>query len=153
MGKTELRTKAKGRKAGAIGQGGPSSAWRCLLHQFHNTSTGQCDPGYTAIQARTGMCRAAVAEAIKRLEATGIICVMRRLVRNGWRVVQTTNAYLFPASTPVHPPMFWITGSHLPDKILYPYKVTAPADRFAIEPSPRRACRADRSKGKHAMNK
>jgi hypothetical protein len=50
------------------------------------------------------MCRAAVAEAIKRLEATGIICVMRRLVRNGWRVVQTTNAYLFPASTPVHPP-------------------------------------------------
>ena len=50
--KTELRTKAKGRKAGAIGQGG-LQVLRCLLHQFHNTSTGQCDPGYTAIQART----------------------------------------------------------------------------------------------------
>jgi hypothetical protein len=41
--KTELRTKAKGRKAGAIGQGG-LQVLRCLLHQFHNTSTGQCDP-------------------------------------------------------------------------------------------------------------
>ena len=122
--KTELRTKAKGRKAGAIGQGG-LQVLRCLLHQFHNTSTGQCDPGYTAIQARTGMCRAAVAEAIKRLEATGIICVMRRLVRNGWRVVQTTNAYLFPASTPVHPPSL-DNREQPPVQILYPYKRPRP---------------------------
>ena len=118
--KIEIRTKAKGRKAGAIGQGG-LQVLRCLLHQFHNTATGQCDPGYTAIQARTGMCRAAVAEAIKRLEDTGIICVMRRLVRNGWRVVQATNAYLFPASTPVHPPSL-DNREEPPVKILFPYR-------------------------------
>jgi hypothetical protein len=122
--KTEIRTKAKGRKTGSIGQGG-LQVLRCLLHQFHNTSTGQCDPGYTAIQARTGMCRAAVAEAIKRLEATGIICVMRRLVRNGWRVVQATNAYLFPASTPVHPPSL-DNREEPPVQIHFPYKRPRP---------------------------
>ena len=101
--KLELRTKAKGKKSGALGPSG-IQVLRCLLFQFHNAASGQCDPGYTAIQARTGLCRQAIADAIKRLEATGIICVMRRLSREGWRVVQATNAYLFPASTPVHPP-------------------------------------------------
>jgi hypothetical protein len=101
--KIELRTKAKGRKSGALGQSGVQ-VLRCLLFRFHNASTGQCDPGYTAIQGRTGLCRQAIADAIKRLEATGIICVMRRLVRDGWRVLQATNAYIFPASTSVHPP-------------------------------------------------
>jgi hypothetical protein len=101
--KIELRTKAKGKKSGALGQSG-LRVLRCLLFQFHNASTGQCDPGYTAIQGRTGLCRQAIADAIKRLEATGIICVMRRLSREGWRVLQATNAYLFPAPTPVHPP-------------------------------------------------
>lgn len=101
--KLELRTKAKGKKSGALGQSG-LQVLRCLLFQFHNASTGQCDPGYTAIQGRTGLCRQVIADAIKRLEATGIVCALRRVVRDGWRVVQATNAYLFLASTPVHPP-------------------------------------------------
>jgi hypothetical protein len=101
--KLELRTKPKGKKSGALGQSG-LQVLRCLLFQCHNAATGRCDPGYTAIQGRTGLCRQAIADAIKRLEATGIICALRRLARDGWRVVQATNAYTFPASTPVHPP-------------------------------------------------
>jgi hypothetical protein len=85
--RTELRTKGRGRKAGAIGQSG-LQVLRCLLHQFHSTATGQCDPSYTAIQARTGFCRQVVADALRRLEDTGMICVMRRLIRDGWRVIQ-----------------------------------------------------------------
>ncbi len=99
----ELRTKGKGQKSGIIGQTG-IRVLRCLLFQFHNTTTGQCDPSYTAIQARTGLCRGAVADALHRLELAGVIQVIRRIVRSGWRVVQTTNAYIFQAADPKAPP-------------------------------------------------
>jgi hypothetical protein len=120
--KIELRTKAKGKKSGAIGQSG-LQVLRCLLFGFHNSATGRCDPGYT--QARTGLCREAVAEAIKRLEATGIICALRRLVRDGWRVVQATNAYIFPASTPVHPPSL-DNREEPPVQFSFPYRRPSP---------------------------
>jgi hypothetical protein len=118
--RTELRTKGRGRKAGAIGQSG-LQVLRCLLHQFHSTATGQCDPSYTAIQARTGFCRQVVADALRRLEDTGMICVMRRLIRDGWRVIQATNAYVFPASTPVHSPSL-VNREKPPVQIIFPYK-------------------------------
>jgi hypothetical protein len=120
----ELRTKGKGQKSGIIGQTG-IRVLRCLLFQFHNTTTGQCDPSYTAIQARTGLCRGAVADALQRLEIAGVIQVIRRIVRSGWRVVQTTNAYIFQAADPKAPPSL-DNRKEPPVKLLYPYKRQSP---------------------------
>jgi hypothetical protein len=122
--KLEVRTKQQGRKSGALGQSG-LQVLRCLLYHFHNATTGCCDPGYTAICARTGLCRQCVADALGRLADAGIIAVMRRLLRNGWRVVQDTNAYLFPATTPLLPPSLRFREEHT-CKGSFPYRKPSP---------------------------
>ena len=93
----ERATKARGKQSGALGQSG-LRVLRCLLFDFANTATGRCDPGYRAICRATGFCRETVARALARLEAAGLVEIMRRMVRAGRRAVQATNAYLFAAA-------------------------------------------------------
>ena len=93
----ERATKARGKQAGALGQSG-LRVLRCLLFDFANTATGRCDPGYRAICRATGFCRETVAGALARLEAMGLVEIVRRMVRAGRRAVQATNAYLFAAA-------------------------------------------------------
>ena len=76
----ERRTKPAGRRNGVVSQVG-LAVLRCLLLGFLNRSTGQCDPSYTTLQCKTGFCRDTIAAALKRLEATGLLTVTRRLVR------------------------------------------------------------------------
>jgi hypothetical protein len=92
----ERATKARGKQSGALGQSG-LRVLRCLLFDFANTATGRCDPGYRAICRATGFCRETVAGALARLEAMGLVEIVRRMVRAGRRAVQATNAYLFAA--------------------------------------------------------
>ena len=40
-----------------------------------------CCPSYTVLMAATGLCRQSIANALKRLEASGILKIARRLVR------------------------------------------------------------------------
>jgi hypothetical protein len=54
---------------------------KALLLTFHNRESGLCNPGYGALQRITGLCRQSIATALRRLEACGIITVVRRLVR------------------------------------------------------------------------
>jgi DNA-binding transcriptional ArsR family regulator len=75
----ERRTKAKGRKNGAIGQIG-LQVLRALLG-FANKATGLCYPSYFALQRATGLSRGSIRAALRRLEAAGIISVIRRLKR------------------------------------------------------------------------
>ena len=91
----ERGTKQKGKQAGALGQSG-LRVLRCLLFDFANTATGRCDPGCRASCRATGFCRQTVALALARLEAAGLVEVVRRMARAGRRAVQATNAYLFP---------------------------------------------------------
>ena len=93
----ERFTKGRGKQAGALGQSG-LRVLRCLLFDFANTATGRCDPGYRAICRATGFCRETVAGALARLEAAGLVEIVRRMVRAGRRAVQATNAYLFSAA-------------------------------------------------------
>src|SRR3954468_6713497 len=97
----ERGTKGRGKQAGALGQSG-LRVLRCLLFDFANTATGRCDPGYRAICRATGFCRETVARALTRLEAAGLVEIVRRMARAGRRAVQATNAYLFP--TPADAP-------------------------------------------------
>lgn len=52
-----------------------------LLWGFHNSRDGRCFPSYEAIAARAQCCRDTVYEAIKALEAAGILTWVNRLVR------------------------------------------------------------------------
>lgn len=76
----ERSTKAAGRRNGCLGYIG-LQVLKALLLTFHNGQTGLCSPGYGALQKVTGLCRQSIATALKRLEACGVIAIVRRLVR------------------------------------------------------------------------
>ena len=76
----ERRTKAPGRRNGALGLA-TLVVLRALLNRFANASTGQCCPSYAAIQCCTGFCRQTIADSLYRLEQTGLVTIVRRLVR------------------------------------------------------------------------
>lgn len=76
----ERRTKLRGRRNGLLGYIG-IAVLRCLLFGFLNVRTGLCCPGYDAMMAKTGLCKASIANGLARLERTGIVKIVRRLVR------------------------------------------------------------------------
>lgn len=73
-------TKAKGRKNGQLGYVG-LAILKALLLVFHNSRSGLCCPGYDALQRVTGLCRGSIASGLQRLERSGLISIVRRLVR------------------------------------------------------------------------
>lgn len=79
-----------------------------MLWGFHNSQTGLCFPSYEAIAAKAECCRDTVYEAIKALEVADVLTWVNRIVREqvreldlfgkwstSWRIVRTSNAYLF----------------------------------------------------------
>ena len=76
----ERHTKPPGRRNGLLGYVG-LQVLRCLLFGFLNARTGLCCPGYGAMMANTGLCKASIAHGLARLERTGIVKIVRRLVR------------------------------------------------------------------------
>lgn len=76
----ERRTKAPGRRNGALGYVG-LAVLRALLLRFHNSRSGLCCPSIMKLQTATGLCRGAVCDALARLERSGIVRIVRRIVR------------------------------------------------------------------------
>jgi hypothetical protein len=76
----ERRSKPPGRRNGLLGYVG-LQVLRCLVFGFLNVRTGLCCPGYCAMMAKTGLCKASIAAGLARLERTGIVKIVRRLVR------------------------------------------------------------------------
>jgi len=79
-----------------------------LLWGFHNAKSGLCFPSYDTIAARAGCARSTVAEALKALEAAGILTWVNRIYRQAVReldmfgqwarhtkVMRTSNGYQF----------------------------------------------------------
>ena len=79
-----------------------------LLWGFHNARTGCCFPSYEAIAAKAECARSTVAEALKALEWAGVLTWQNRITRirgararpvrplgGRWRVIRTSNAYVF----------------------------------------------------------
>lgn len=88
---------------------------QALLWGFHNSRDGRCFPSLKAIAARARCHRDTVCEAIKALEFAGIMTWVNRIVRERvrerdlfgqwayrWRVVRTSNAYVFRDPLPCH---------------------------------------------------
>ena len=60
---------------------------------------GQLDPSHDTIASDVGCCARTVRRALDALKAVGLVVWQRRIVRDGWRVEQTSNAYvLVPTS-------------------------------------------------------
>jgi Helix-turn-helix domain len=81
---------------------------QALLWGFHNSRSGICFPSYEAIAERAGCARSTVAEALKVLEWAGLLSWQHRITRIRehcvdlfaraawrWRVIRTSNAYVF----------------------------------------------------------
>ena len=79
-----------------------------LLWGFHNARSGLCFPSYEKIAEKAGCARSTVAEAIKALEAAGVLTWVHRIVRIRercadlfghmgvrTRVIRTSNGYAF----------------------------------------------------------
>jgi hypothetical protein len=79
-----------------------------LLWGFHNSRDGRCFPSYETIAAKADCARSTVAEALKALEWAGVLKWQHRIARiqvrerdlfgrwaSGWRVIRTSNAYVF----------------------------------------------------------
>src|SRR3954464_11954388 len=79
-----------------------------LLWGFHNAESGRCFPSYERIAEKADCARSTVYEAIRALEAAGILTWVNRIARirdwgpdlfgraqNRWRVIRTSNAYTF----------------------------------------------------------
>jgi AraC-like DNA-binding protein len=84
-----------------------------LLWGFHNAKSGVCFPSYERIAEAAGCARSTVAEALKALEAAGVLSWVQRIKRvreacpdllgdNGWRwrVLRTSNSYAFNDPSP-----------------------------------------------------
>ncbi len=75
-----MRRRRKGCAYGAI----TAKAYQvlaALLYQFHNSKTGRCFPSYKRIAEHVGCCADTVAEAIKALEACGLLTWVNCLKR------------------------------------------------------------------------
>jgi len=97
-------SKTTGRYGGVLG----SAALRVLetlVFDFLNFRSGRLDPSYEAIAAKTGLSRATVATALKRLKELRIVNWLRRCVEDWtdgrFTLSQETNAYA------VLPPSQW----------------------------------------------
>jgi len=90
----ERRTKGKGCKSGVLGQSG-LRVLRSLLFDFCAVPTGRCCPSYEAIREMTGLCYATISGALRRLEESGLVRIVRRILRTPLGARQTSNAYAF----------------------------------------------------------
>jgi AraC-like DNA-binding protein len=79
-----------------------------LLWGFHNARSGLCFPSLATIAQRAACAPSTVCEALKALEATGVLSWVNRIARirercedlfgnlgTRWRIIRTSNAYHF----------------------------------------------------------
>jgi hypothetical protein len=139
----ERRSKAPGKHNGCLGYIG-LRVLRALLLRCFNRRTGLCCPSYTALQSITGLCRQSIGQALARLEASGLLKIVRRLVRKpivrvspitGFQevitaTVQDTNAYAFGEPHPIPLPV--IAAKARP----FPARRVAPPAQFSMSFKP-----------------
>ncbi len=129
-------------------RGGVPYGWiriyEVLLFAFYNPRTGQCFPSHSAIalKARCGV--STVQRALKWARENGLIGCAHGLVRDGWRVLRTSNRYAFAAFLTIQRIAASIAASNGPKRRGVPtsYKslteIAAQARTFHFPPAPSR---------------
>lgn len=114
----DRRTHQPRKHGGAVGRTA-LAVLHTLLFEFLNYRTGQLDPSYDGIARRSGVCRRAVAAALRRLKALGMLNWLRRAseIRDSagrFQLCQETNAYA------ILPPSQWRGWHEPPEPELHP---------------------------------
>jgi hypothetical protein len=82
-------------------RGGVPYGWiaiyEALLFKIYNPLTGQCFPSHETIAAKADCSVSTVQRALKWARENGLIFWSHGLVRRGWRVLRTSNRYVFAA--------------------------------------------------------
>jgi DNA-binding Lrp family transcriptional regulator len=91
--RTRAKLKRKGCRNGLLGAIG-LEVLRALLFRFLNTKSGACMPSYVAIAKALSISETAVADALARLEACGLLTITRRLIRKAVACPVTGNTIL-----------------------------------------------------------
>ena len=71
--------------------------YETLLFAFYNPRTGQCFPSHKAIAIKARCSVSTVQRALKWAREHNLIQWAHGLVRDGWRVLRTSNRYAFAA--------------------------------------------------------
>ena len=71
--------------------------YETLLFGFYNPRTGQCFPSHQAIATKARCSVSTVQRALKWARDNSLIQWAHGLVRDGWRVLRTSNRYAFAA--------------------------------------------------------
>jgi hypothetical protein len=100
---------------------------QALLWGFHNSRSGACFPSYERIAEAAECARSTVAEALKALEWAGVLTWQNRITRiqmrerdlfghwaSRWRVIRTSNAYVFSDPKPQPAAAFACKSENLP---------------------------------------
>jgi hypothetical protein len=92
----DRRTHEKGRHGGRLGHTA-LQVLHSLIFDFLNYASGRLDPSYAAIARKANVCERAVATALQKLRAAGVLNWVRRCAE-GWKdgrfvLEQETNAY------------------------------------------------------------
>jgi hypothetical protein len=69
--------------------------YEVLLFNFYNPRTGQCFPSHEAIASKARCAVRTVQRALKWAKQNNLIQWSHGLVRDGWRVLRTSNRYAF----------------------------------------------------------
>jgi hypothetical protein len=82
-------------------RGGVPYGWmkiyETLLFAFYNPRTGECFRSHEAIAAKARCAVSTVQRALKWARENGLVLWAHGLVRDGWRVLRTSNRYAFAA--------------------------------------------------------
>jgi Helix-turn-helix domain len=82
-------------------RGGVPYGWmkiyEALLFGFYNPRTGECFPSHKAIAAKARCSVRSVQRALKWARENNLIVWAHGIVREGWRVLRTSNRYAFSA--------------------------------------------------------
>jgi hypothetical protein len=88
-------------RAGRIG---PKGAWALELLPDYLAKDGRLDPSHARLAADSGASESSVERALSAARALGLLDWDRRIVRNGWRAEQTSNAYVLLVPVETGPP-------------------------------------------------
>lgn len=86
--------------------------YEVLLFAFYNPRTGQCFPSHKAIAAKARCGVRTVQRALKWARDNSLIQWAHGLVRDGWRVVRTSNRYAFATFLTIRRILISITASN-----------------------------------------
>jgi DNA-binding transcriptional MocR family regulator len=119
------------RRAGRITDG-EAYVGRALIKRLGQD--GRCDPSQTTLANDSGESLSTVKRALKALDGLGMVSWVRRLIREGWRAVQTSNAYLLTLGKSAEIPRVRCevqTARAIPKENNYPYQMTPQEARAA----------------------